>query len=229
MIKIDILWIIGIIVYVLAFIIELLCAYLSTSKEIKKYSPTNSFPSEIVTRYDKGYLFKISNYIFSAASLLILVIIIINKEAFGGMFTLSVVIAALIALTHLSSISLINISIFYVKQHAIISTIFMALTFLISALTTFYCFYMSYLYSTQSTGSSFHLSLGIISGVFTLITLLFMFNPKLKSWAKLEKVGEDVELTYARPKYFPLAYTEWIMIVLSFVSGLIYIISLINI
>ncbi len=57
----------------------------------------------------------------------------------------------------------------------------------------------------------------IVIGLFALI-----LNPKMKQWAMLkEKIAEDGAVTYERPKWFVLAYTEWIFIATIFVDLLL--------
>jgi hypothetical protein len=44
-----------------------------------------------------------------------------------------------------------------------------------------------------------------------IFQLFLVANPKLKQWAKLEKVGEENEKPlYRRPTYFVMAYTQWL-------------------
>ncbi len=229
MISVNTFWIITIIIYAVAFLVEIFLGFISIHLGKTKYSPFRNFPCELVCDFSKGYLFKIGNIICSVSSLLLIAIVIVYKDEFGELYVLTLLIGAFICLVHLFSISLINISVFYVKEHSIISSIYMALSFFISIMTSFYCYYLSYLYKMQSTGSNYHLSLGIISTIFSLISLIILFNPKLKNWAKLDKDTRGQEAIYSRPKYFPLAYSEWGMILISFISGLIFILSLISV
>ena len=54
--------------------------------------------------------------------------------------------------------------------------------------------------------------IGIVVLVTLLVEIFLLVNPKLKTWDKLERVtnskGEEV---LARPKWFVLAYSEWIV------------------
>ena len=52
----------------------------------------------------------------------------------------------------------------------------------------------------------------IISLLFAVFYFLVIMNPKLTSWAKVEKVEQDGKTIYQRPKYFTLAFSEWLSI-----------------
>ena len=230
MIDINPIWIISISLFIASFIGMIILALLA-SKRIKKfkYSMLSYLPCEIIDSHVEGSIaFKISNYIFAGVSILNIVFVAMNAVHLGTLFWLTMLIAILITLALFVSVSLINIPLFYVKQHIIASTIFMSLSLLVSALTCFYTFYVAYLYSIQSIGSPVHFALGILSGLVTLSMLLVVFNPRLKDWAILEKVTSKDEVFYERPRMFPLAYTEWISLFLLFLASVIYIVSLIS-
>ena len=75
------------------------------------------------------------------------------------------------------------------------------------------------------TGS---LVLGIVSGVIAIAVLFLIVNPKLKNWAKLEVEGEGEEKTYKRGKVFILAFTEWLILLLSVIGEIIFFLTLIK-
>jgi hypothetical protein len=52
----------------------------------------------------------------------------------------------------------------------------------------------------------------IFSFVIALFYFLLVMNPKLTSWAKVEKAEQNGKTIYKRPKYFVLAFTEWLCI-----------------
>jgi len=57
----------------------------------------------------------------------------------------------------------------------------------------------------------YYLIIGILSFLISLILLILIINPKLKNWAKLdESVNSDGEKIFIRPKFFVLAFTEWV-------------------
>ncbi|MBR2507495.1 MAG: hypothetical protein IKB70_11555 [Bacilli bacterium] len=61
--------------------------------------------------------------------------------------------------------------------------------------------------------------LAIISFVFAIFVFLIIMNPKLTTWANAEKVEVDGQVTYKRPKYIVLAFSEWLCIILTLVSA----------
>ena len=61
--------------------------------------------------------------------------------------------------------------------------------------------------------------LSIVMFVIALAVAIILVNPRLKTWAKLEKVvDEDGASSLKRPKPFVLAFSEWIVIFLGVLS-----------
>ncbi|MBE6135687.1 MAG: hypothetical protein E7181_00225 [Erysipelotrichaceae bacterium] len=59
----------------------------------------------------------------------------------------------------------------------------------------------------------------IISIVVTLIFVILILNPRLSRWAEMDvEKKEDGTLVNVRPKWFPLAYSEWAMMFLYLLS-----------
>lgn len=64
--------------------------------------------------------------------------------------------------------------------------------------------------------------LAIIAIIFALIIFIVVLNPKLVHFDKLKKVtNEDGSVKYIRPKYFVLAFSEWICIFLNYLSMIV--------
>lgn len=61
----------------------------------------------------------------------------------------------------------------------------------------------------------------ILGFAFALIVVGIIMNPKLTTWAKAEKVEINGEITYRRPRYIVLAFSEWLCICLTLVSALL--------
>ena len=70
----------------------------------------------------------------------------------------------------------------------------------------------------------------IFTGLFGIGAMAVLINPKLSNWAKLDSsVDESGAVVERRPKYFVLAFSEWIVLflaiacsVLSLISSLIF-------
>lgn len=59
----------------------------------------------------------------------------------------------------------------------------------------------------------------ILSALMALIIFILIMNPRLSKWANLEsKTNDDGSSTYIRPKYFVLAYSEWLIIFTYFIN-----------
>jgi hypothetical protein len=53
-----------------------------------------------------------------------------------------------------------------------------------------------------------------------------MVNPKLANWAKLESsVDESGAIVEKRPKYFVLAFSEWLVVLTGVVSSVLAIVA----
>ena len=72
------------------------------------------------------------------------------------------------------------------------------------------------------------LILGIASCVIAIAVLFLIVNPKLKNWAKLEVETDGDQKTYKRGKVFILAFTEWLILLLSVVGEIIFFLTLIK-
>lgn len=65
-------------------------------------------------------------------------------------------------------------------------------------------------------------SIGIIALLIGIALIAFVANPKMKKWNKLEeKKSADGTISYDRPKWVILAYTEWIYLVAIFIDALL--------
>ncbi len=72
---------------------------------------------------------------------------------------------------------------------------------------------LSDLYKNFDQFNVFNLVAAIISGILCLTAIIICLNPKLKYWANLQaEPNEDGSKSFKRPKYFVLAFSEWLMI-----------------
>ena len=66
----------------------------------------------------------------------------------------------------------------------------------------------------------------IVNAVYCVFIFILMMNPKLSHWADLkEETNNDGTKKYVRPKYFILAFIEWLLI---FTSPVVMILSLLT-
>ena len=72
------------------------------------------------------------------------------------------------------------------------------------------------------------LTFAIVVGAVGLSAAIALANPRLSKWTKLDAViDEDGAITTSRPRPFPLAFTQWILILLSGLMTLLISIGLI--
>lgn len=189
---------------------------------------TNKFPSEIFKAKEGPIYFnKVINYIYAGISFGGIFIILPNIKSFGGVEVFSIIVSSVAGLVGLLGIINAEISVFYVKQHILISTIFMAGNFLLSALVgvNSYLYYQMGQTTKASGGSIMSIIFAVLAALVAVTSLIIMFNPKLKDWAKLVRISEN-DNSFVRPKYFPLAFSEWLFNLIHFLSLLIFILSI---
>ena len=170
---------------------------------------------------------KILYYIYAGVSFggLFTVVPLINDFGGAGVFTIAIcIIYGLVSL-----LMVVNnaVDVYYVKQHVIISTIFMASSVFASLLATSYGILVFRLWSRTGEGSVLTLIFAILNGLISIASVILIVNPRLKDWPKLIKKSES-EDEYIRPKFFPLAYTEWAFIALNFLSFIFFILTLVR-
>ena len=229
MIQIGPFWIITIASYVGVFLI-FLTILLIKNRASKKFNILQYFIEEIISSNDKlSYPLKIAQYAFVIPSALPIFLVAFNYSVFGNFLFVESIIAAVLLLLSLLNIIMSYIPVRNVKPHSVVTTVHLTTTLLMSALTSFNGIYFFYLYQSQSTGGVYQLILGIVSIIFTILMILIIFNPKLKTWYLLEsEVEEDGTIATKRPKIFPLAFSEWLSIFIAFISGLIFILELLK-
>jgi hypothetical protein len=64
----------------------------------------------------------------------------------------------------------------------------------------------------------------ILAGLSVVYSLLFVVNPKLRIWPRLDNVNGE----YKRPKRFVLAYSEWGIFLALFLNELIFFVQLLK-
>lgn len=198
--------------------------YRSANKE--KYSTKNMFLYELNFNVNGKYnvIWQISFYAFIVAQALPLVFFITNYIYYPSSFSFACVVAFVSLVNILTFICLSTLPAKYVKPHIIFDTIYFALTFIESGMLSIF------IIATYKNYDVFHLVIGILIGLISVISLIISINPKLKSWAELESVrNEDGTATVIRPKWFVLAASEWIMLLMNVIFILLLTLSLLSI
>ena len=111
----------------------------------------------------------------------------------------------------------------FIRQHTLISTIYLASCFGILAMISIFGILLF-----TTTGRILPLIIGIITTLLSILQILIILNPKLKDWAKLEAfVDENKNINYRRPKIFILALSEWLTFLLSTIGLILFLIVII--
>ena len=205
---------------------------LITNLVSKKYSYLRHFPEEILSKENKAMIpLRILEFAFMIPSSLPIVFVFVYRQYFSNnLLVLEAIMSAMLLMMALLHIVLSFIPSKNTKPHFIISTIHFSYTFLLSAMVSFNGFYFMSLYNNQSTGSVYHLILGIVGALLVISALIVMFNPKITTWYKLEShENEDGSISVKRPKVFILAFSEWLMMLISFLASIIFIFELVKI
>lgn len=96
------------------------------------------------------------------------------------------------------------------KPHLLTFSIFGGISVLTSIMS------MLFFINRASVNEGIAVTFAFVCGVIGLAFLLALVNPKLSKWTKLDAVVDaDGVVTTTRPKPFPLAFTQWLMVLFS--------------
>lgn len=187
--------------------------------ENKAYSFLNCFPYEFYAsdpKVKKGaYLAFL--IIYAAASLAPLGEILPHTHSYGNLLVFAVLIAILSVIAALTFLALSVLPARFTRPHIIVSTIYLAVVTILAGAVAVYGFVIAIDFGPAL--EPVHLALAVLSTILMTAMMVAMFNPKLKNWARLETVSDAKgEITFRRPRFFPLAYTEWIAALIHYLS-----------
>jgi hypothetical protein len=189
--------------------------FFSYRKKMEKYSHLAFFPCEIPTTQIERYIFTVVTLAFS----LFCDVVYID---FFSLYSSPVFISSMILLL-ISQVSIIVVYCYTLldspRIHIIFAAIMISTTIFGNTLTAIPYFnevdrYPLYIPSVL-----------LVFGVFGLVLLLFVFNPQLKDWAKLDKVEEDGKIQYIRKRVNPLGIIEWGTLCVHMVNMLLVLIN----
>jgi hypothetical protein len=70
------------------------------------------------------------------------------------------------------------------------------------------------------------LLIGILEAMLGFATLLIMLNPRLRNWANMNaKTEEDGTVVIVRPRFFILAFSEWLVIFINLAAQTLLLIA----
>ena len=230
MIEFNLVWIFLLVFFVASFAVVAVLSILRLHQvEEENRSFLRVFPCELIKeKIPNANIYRIFIYIFSGLCFAPVFVVLPLLDEFGGLGALAMILSFLYGIEGIVMVSIFLFNIRYTNTHTKLSTAFMAGSFLVNALTTLYGVLTYTTWNKFDKGSPLALAMAILAGLLTIGTLLIMFNPKLKNWAQLVKVENGEEVIYSRPKIFPLAFSEWLIIVVNFVGEIAFFIEIIR-
>ena len=230
MIEFNLVWIFFLVAFAGMFIALLVLSILRMQHvEEENRSFMRLFPCELIKDKIPGAnIYRILLYIFSGLCFAPVFVVLPLIDEFGGLGALAMIVSFLYGIEGIVMVSIFLFNIRYTNTHTKLSTGFMAGSFLVNGLTTLYAILTYTSWNKFDKGSILTLVMAILAGLLTIGTLLITLNPKLKNWAQLVKSQDGEEVVYSRPKIFPLAFSEWLIILINFVGEVVFFISLIR-
>lgn len=230
MISFNVLWIIFLVLYVMSFVALIIFRFMLSTDKIE-YSYKRNFPCEILTSESRmSNVYKVFLFIFAGLSFTPLFCVLPTIAEFGNIAWIAIVVSILYGLCGVFISALHIFEAKFIKVHSIIVTITTALSFLTSAMSALFAFLSFQVNNRFNMGRPSEL---VFMGIFIMIALFILIlavNPKLKDWTKLEKVKlPDGTIGYDRPKVFILALSEWLIILSTIVSEILFFFALLKI
>lgn len=217
-------WIISVSLLAVSFLgIVFTSLFLAKPVDEHKVSFMRMFPFEMMkTAENNGKFYNFSTYLFSGLCFTPIIVIVEEATRLQNLNPLSIFIACLLGLAALCFVFLNIFDVTHVKPHLSLFGVFALLTFLSGSLVTMRGIIAYGIFQRHGTQEFLFLFSSIASGLVAVFVLVLLFNPKLRLWAKLDLVDGN----YVRPKRFPLAYTEWGILLALFLTELLYFVQL---
>ena len=219
-------WIISVTLLVLSFLGIVLTAKLFTKPiDEYKFSFMRIFPFEVVRNSENyGKYYSFSTYLFSGICFTPIILVISEQASLKTLNPISILISCVLGLAGLCFIFLNIFDVTHTKPHLVLFAIFALLTLLGGILVTVRGFIAYDVFLNHGHNEYLFLVTAVLSELIGVIPVLcLIFNPKLKTWAFLDKVNDE----YVRPKRFTLAYSEWGILLALFLIEITYFIQLI--
>ena len=221
----SVTWIIFFSLLLVSFLAIVLTAkLLSKPKDEYKFSFMRIFPFEVIrSADDNGRYYSLATYLFSGICFSPIILVVSEQVALKTLNPLSILIACVLGLASICFVFLNIFDVTHTKPHLILFAIFALLTLLGGILVTVRGFIAYDTFAKHGTNEYVFLVTAIASELLGVIpTLILILNPKLKTWAVLDKVDDE----YVRPKKFTLAYSEWGLLLALFLIETTYFVQL---
>lgn len=230
MIEINFVWIVLLVAFVAMFVTLAIFSVLRLrfiEKENRSF--TRIFPCELIKdKIPNAGVYRTLLYVYCGLCFAPVFVVLPLLDEFGGLGALAMVVSFLFGIEGIAMVSIFLFSIRYTNTHTKLSTVFMAGSFLVSGLTMLYSILTFTTWNKFDKGSPIAVAMAVLSGLCVIVVLLITSNPKLKNWAQLVKIENGEEVVYQRPKIFPLAFSEWLLILVNFIAEIAFLISLIR-
>ena len=178
-----------------------------------------ALPCFCVTSFEISNILPLKENLFGNIALILsavaslLFFIFVSKDSKNGTILLLLISSALVSVLY-PFVTFIPVK--YLKFHLGIDIFYFISIFV--SLTSNAIIAFSY-YKTWDDLDAVALALFIISLVIAVIYFIILLNPKISTWANLkEERNADGTKAYVRPKYFALAYTEWLSFIFHMLS-----------
>ena len=217
-------WIISVSLLMLSFFgIVFTAKFFAKPVDNYKVSFFRMFPFEMSkTAEENGRFYNFSTYLFSGMCFTPIIVIVEKESKLVNLNPLSIFIACLLGLAALCFVFANVFDVTHTKPHLTIFGLFTLLTLLGGILVTTRGIIAFDLFKKHGTQENIFLFTSILSAVVVCFVLCIIANPKLRFWAKLDEVDGE----YFRPKRFPLAYSEWGILLALFLTEILYFIQL---
>lgn len=230
MIGINLVWVFFLILVAVGFAtLVIFSIFRLKGVEAENRSFLRLFPCELVSeKLPGGSAYRVVLYIYGALCFAPVFVVLPLLDEFGGLGAMALITSFLFGIEGIIMVALFLFHIKYINTHTKISTIFMAGGFLVNALAAVYAILTYSKWNQFDMGSGLTIAMAFISGLLTICSLVLVLNPKLKNWAQLVQVEGGENPVYRRPKIFPLAFSEWAIVIINFVGEVAFLISLIR-
>lgn len=230
MIEINLVWIFFLAAFVGVFIaLVVFSIFRMRHVEEENRSFMRFFPSELIKDKIPGaYYYRILLYVYSGLCFAPVFVILPLIGEFGGLGALAMIVAFLFGIEGIVMVALFLFHIRYTNTLTILSTIYMASSFLVNGLATLYAFLTYSAWNKIAKTHVLTLVMAILSGLLAIFALIITLNPKLKNWAQLVKIQDGEEAKYRRPKIFWLAFSEWLLILVNFIGEVAFFLTIIQ-
>ena len=201
-------WIVLFALLLLSFLgIVFTAKFLSKPIDEYKFSFMRIFPFEVIRSSESyGRYYSLAAYLFSGICFSPIILVISEQASLKSLNPISILISCVLGLAGLCFVFLNIFDVTHTKPHLTLFAIFALLTLLGGILVTVRGFISFDVFLKHGQDGTIFVVSAVASELLGIVPVLcFMFNPKLKNWAFLEKVNDE----YVRPKRFPLAYSEW--------------------